>query len=105
MPSRTEPRHISVKRGILEDIDNALTTGRFFNDVLQRNPKESLQYIAVEQSRINETAICQLPVNMTIEDVRYFPTDEFQNFSMEYNIKGIDTLPCNVGSRNSDECI
>ncbi|MEG4532448.1 hypothetical protein [Microcoleus sp. D2_18a_D3] len=93
LPSRTEPRHISVKRGILEDIDNTLTTGRFFNDVLQRNPKESLQYIAVEQSSINETAICQLPVTMTIEDVRYFPTDEFQNFSIEYNINGIDALP------------
>ncbi|WP_445175031.1 hypothetical protein [Microcoleus sp.] len=93
LPSRTEPRHISVKRGILEDIDNALTTGRFFTDVLQRNPKQSLQYIAVEQSSINETAICQLPVNITIEDVRYFPTDEFQNFRMEYNIKDIDTLP------------
>lgn len=93
LPTRTEPRHISVKRGILEDIDNALTTGRFFNDVLQRNPKQSLQYIAVEQSSINDTAICQLPVNITIEDVRYFPTDEFQNFSMEYKIKDIDTLP------------
>ncbi|MEG4344129.1 hypothetical protein QUB70_12675 [Microcoleus sp. A003_D6] len=93
LPTRTEPRHISVKRGILEDIDNALTTGRFFNDVLQRNPKQSLQYIAVEQSSINETAICQLPVTITIEDVRYFSTDEFQNFSMEYNIKDIDTLP------------
>ena len=93
LPSRTEPRHISVKRGILEDIDNTLTTGRFFTDLLQQNPKQSLQYIAVEQSSINETAICQLPVNITIEDVRYFPTDEFQNFSIEYNIKDIDTLP------------
>ncbi|MEG4575527.1 hypothetical protein QUA56_23050 [Microcoleus sp. N3A4] len=93
LPTRTEPRHISIKRGILEDIDNALTNGRFFDNVLQRNPKESLQYIAVEQSSINEIAICQLPVKMTIEDVRYFQTDEFQNFSMEYNIKDIDTLP------------
>jgi hypothetical protein len=93
LPNRTEPRHISVKRGILEDIDNTLTTGRFFNEVLERNPKQSLQYIAVEQSNINETAICQLPVTIAIEDVRYFPTDEFQNFSMEYNIKGIDALP------------
>ncbi|MEG4090144.1 hypothetical protein [Microcoleus sp. Pol12B4] len=91
LPTRTEPRHISVKRGILEDIDNAL--GRFFNDVVQRNPKQALQYITVEQSSINETAICQLPVNIIIEDVRYFSTDEFQNFSMEYNIKDIDTLP------------
>ena len=91
LPTRTEPRHISVKRGILEDIDNPL--GRFFNDVLQRNPKQSLQYIAVEQSSINETAICQLPVNITIEDIRYFPTDEFQNFTMEYNIDDINALP------------
>ncbi|MEG4209357.1 hypothetical protein [Microcoleus sp. S13_B4] len=93
LPTRTEPRHISIKRGILEDIDNALTTGRFFTDVLQQNPKQSLQYIAVEQSSINETAICQLPVNITIEDVRYFPTEEFQNFSMEYYIKDINALP------------
>ena len=93
LPSRTEPRHISVKRGILEDIDNALTTARFFNDVLQRNPKQALQYITVEESSINETAICQLPVNIIIEDVRYFSTDEFQNFSMEYNIKDINALP------------
>ncbi|MBD1828111.1 hypothetical protein NDI47_17810 [Microcoleus vaginatus GB1-A2] len=92
LPTRTEPRHLSVKRGLLEDIDNALR-GKFFNDVLERNPKQSLQYIAVEQSSINETAICQLPVTITIEDVRYFPTDKFQNFSMEYNIKDIDTLP------------
>ncbi|MDF0555116.1 hypothetical protein [Kamptonema sp. UHCC 0994] len=93
LPSRTEPRHISIKRGILEDLDNALTTGRFFNDVLQRNPKQALQYITVEESSINETAICQLPVNIIIEDVRYFSTDEFQNFSIEYNIKGINALP------------
>jgi hypothetical protein len=93
LPSRTEPRHISIKRGILEDIDNALTTGQFFNEVLQRNPKQTLQYITVEESSINETAICQLPVNIIIEDVRYFSTDELQNFSIEYHIKGINALP------------
>jgi len=93
LPTRTEPRHISVKRGILEDIDNVLTSNRFFNDVLERNPKQSLQYITVEQASINEKAICQLPVTITMEDVRYFPTDEYQNFSIEYNIKGINALP------------
>lgn len=93
LPSRTEPRHISIKRGILEDIDDALKTGRFFDDVLQRKPKQSLQYITVEESSINEIAICQLPVNIIIEDVRYFSTEQFQNFSMEYNIKGINALP------------
>jgi len=93
LPPRTESRHINIKRGILEQIDDSLTTGRFFNDVLERNPKQALQYITVDNASVNPRAICQLPVNITIEDVRYFPTDERQSFSMEYNIKGINALP------------
>lgn len=93
LPSRTETRHINLKIGLLENIDNILTTGKFFNDILERNYKQTLHYIAVEQPTATETAICQLPVNITIEDVRYFPTDERQTFSMEYNIEGVDVLP------------
>ncbi|CBN55085.1 MULTISPECIES: hypothetical protein [Kamptonema] len=93
LPPRTESRHINIKRGILEQIDDTLTTGKFFNDILERNPKQALQYITVENARVNPRAICQLPVNITIEDIRYFPTDERQSFSMEYNIKGINALP------------
>lgn len=93
LPSRTETRHVNLKIGLLEDIDNILNTKKFFNDVLERNYKQTLHYIAVEKPSVDEQAICQLPVNITIEDVRYFPTDEIQNFSMEYNIKGVDILP------------
>jgi hypothetical protein len=93
LPSRTETRHVNLKRGLVEDIDNILTTGKFFNDIMDRNYKQTLHYIAVEQPTVNERSICQLPVNITIEDVRYFPTDERQTFSMEYNIEGIDVLP------------
>lgn len=93
LPTRTETRHINLKMGLLENIDNILTTGKFFNDIMERNYKQTLHYIAVEPATVNETAICQLPVNITIEDVRYFPTDERQTFSMEYNIEGVDVLP------------
>ncbi|XZN99614.1 MAG: hypothetical protein ACM65L_13710 [Microcoleus sp.] len=93
LPSRTETRHVTLKMGLLENIDNILTNGKFFNDIMERNYKQTLHYIAVEPATISETAICQLPVNITIEDVRYFPTDERQTFSMEYNIEGVDVLP------------
>ncbi|UNU23485.1 hypothetical protein [Microcoleus vaginatus] len=93
LPSRTETRHVNLKMGLVEDIDNILTTGKFFNDIMERNYKQTLHYIAVEQPTVNERSICQLPVNITIEDVRYFPTDERQTFSMEYNIEGVDVLP------------
>ena len=93
LPSRIETRHINLKMGLLENIDNILTTGKFFNDIMERNYKQTLHYIAVEPPTVSETAICQLPVNITIEDVRYFPTDERQTFSMEYNIEGVDVLP------------
>ncbi|MEG4205045.1 hypothetical protein QUA20_14065 [Microcoleus sp. Pol7_A1] len=92
LPSRTETRHVTLKMGLLENIDN-MTNGKFFNDIMERNYKQTLHYVAVEQPTVSATAICQLPVNITIEDVRYFPTDERQTFSMEYNIEGVDVLP------------
>lgn len=93
LPSRTETRHVNLKMGLVEDIENILTTKKFFNDIMERNYKQTLHYIAVEQPTVNEKSISQLPVNITIEDVRYFPTDERQTFSMEYNIEGVDVLP------------
>ncbi|XZN89703.1 MAG: hypothetical protein ACM65M_18855 [Microcoleus sp.] len=93
LSSRTESRQILIKKGLLENIDRTLTTGKFFKEVVGRNPKETLQYISVEKPNFNHSSICQFPVNIQIEDVRYFPTDESQSFSMEYNIKGIQALP------------
>jgi len=93
LPIRTETRHVNLKIGLVEDIDNILTTGKFFNEIMERNYKQTLHYITVKDPSVDERSICQLPVNITIEDVRYFPTDERQNFSMEYNIKDVDVLP------------
>ncbi|MEG4233772.1 hypothetical protein QUA40_16915 [Microcoleus sp. Pol11C3] len=93
LPSHTETRHVNLKMGLVEDIDNILTTGKFFNEIMERNYKQTLHYITVKDPSVDERSICQLPVNISIEDVRYFPTDERQNFSMEYNIKDVDVLP------------
>lgn len=93
LPPRTETRHLSIKRGLLETASTILTTGQFFKDVLERNPKQALQYISVGDPKVDETAICQLPATFTLEDIRYFATKEKQSFSMEYNIKGIEAMP------------
>ncbi|MEG4008465.1 hypothetical protein QUA41_22610 [Microcoleus sp. Pol11C1] len=93
LPIRTETRHVNLKIGLVEDIDNILTTPKFFNEIMERNYKQTLHYITVKDPSVDESSICQLPVNITIEDVRYFPTDERQNFTMEYNIKDVDVLP------------
>jgi hypothetical protein len=90
---RTESRHILIETGILRNINNTLTTEKFFKKVVQRHPKATLQYISVGHLNVSPPAICQLAVNITIEDVRYFSTNEFQSFSMGYNIKGIQALP------------
>ncbi|WP_373536463.1 hypothetical protein [Microcoleus sp.] len=94
LPIRTETRHVNLKMGLVEDIENILATpNNFFNDIMERNYKQTLHYITVKEPSVDERSICQLPVNIIIEDVRYFPTDERQNFSMEYNIKGVNFLP------------
>ena len=93
LPTQTYTRHIGVRRGILEWDTNNITTGIFFNEVLLRNSKESLRYISINQSSMDGTALCQLPIRITLEDIRYFPTEGSQKFSMEYDIQGINTLP------------
>ncbi|WP_370589548.1 hypothetical protein [Tychonema sp. LEGE 07203] len=93
LPDRTETRHINLKMGLVQDIDNILNQRKFFNDIMERNYKQTLHYITVKEPSVDCLSICQLPVNITVEDVRYFPTDDRQNFSMEYNIKDVDILP------------
>ena len=93
LPKRTYPIQISVRKGILErDTDN-IFNGIFFNKVLLRNPKECLRYISIGEAHMDENALCQLPGSITIEDIRYFATEESQVFRMEYDIKDIRALP------------
>ncbi len=93
LPTRTYPIQISVKRGILENDENRIFNGIFFREVVGRNPKECLRYISIGEAHVEENAVCQLPASITIEDIRYFPTEERQQFRMEYDIRGVNALP------------
>lgn len=91
---REYPLHIGVKRGILErDMDSILTQTTFFKPVFGERSREALKYIAIREPHVDSSYLCNLSVSITIEDIRYFPTEERQAFSMAYDITGIKTMP------------
>ena len=94
LQSRTYPRHISVKQGILEQdyktIDNNST---FFKAVLQENPKAALKYISIGSPNADNTSLCTLPASIQISEIHYFNTEDKQTFSMEYDLRKIRALP------------
>ena len=95
LQTRTYPIQIAVRKGILNppgEIDSMIN-GAFFKEVLGRNPKECLRYISIGGAHVDEEALCQLPASITIEDIRYFPAEQRETFSWEYDIKGIGALP------------
>lgn len=93
LPRGDKTQHLLIKKGLIEDIDTILNTSKFFQAVVENNPKATLQYITVEDAIANKKSICQFPVTMTFEDIRYFPSQERQEFRMKYNIKDIPVLP------------
>lgn len=93
LPTRTYPIQIAVRKGILNRDIDSMINGAFFGEVLGRNPKECLRYISIGGAHVDEDALCQLPASITIEDIRYFPAEEREKFSWEYDIKGISALP------------
>ncbi|WP_017716990.1 hypothetical protein [Kamptonema formosum] len=94
LATRTYPIQIAVRKGILNppgEIDSMIN-GAFLREVLGRNPKECLRYISIGGAHVDEGALCQLPASITIEDIRYFPAEEREKFSWEYDIKGVSAL-------------
>ena len=88
------PIHLGVKRGILErDFERIVTENTFFKPVFGEKAKEYLKYIAIREPHVDSSYLCNLSVNIRIEDIRYFPTSDRQTFSMAYDIKEIKTIP------------
>ncbi|MEB3830562.1 hypothetical protein [Phormidium sp. CCY1219] len=103
LPLGIYPRHICIKQGILNRDPDSLFNGYFLNEVLERNRKEVLRYISIEEPQVNEAALCQIPVTIKIEDVRYFPEETREQFSWSYDIDRMrmlaiawvpDSAPC-----------
>lgn len=91
LPPKVYPIQISVKQGILERDPSQMFQGIFFQPVLQ--VKECLRYISINESYIDESAVCQMPASIKIEDIRYFATEQRQQFQMEFDTENIDIIP------------
>ncbi|MCC3436570.1 MULTISPECIES: hypothetical protein [unclassified Microcoleus] len=88
------PLHISVRKNILDNsINNISTTSTFFKPELRTKPKEVLKYIAIGQAKASENSLCTLTAKIAISDVHYFASDDLQSFSMEYDVTGVKALP------------
>ncbi|GAB1541600.1 hypothetical protein NUACC21_42710 [Scytonema sp. NUACC21] len=93
-PTREYPLHISVKNGIVEDnLEKIFTRHTFFKQVLRANSKEVLKYISIGEAKAQTSTLCTLSAKITISDIHFFTTEDRETFSMEYDIKGIRTLP------------
>lgn len=93
LPICYENRQISISHEILNKDSESISMGDFFQEDL-REAKKCLKYISIEKTGVNVNALCQLPVTIKIEDIRYFKGESKpQNFQLEYNIEGIKTLP------------
>ncbi|AMW30513.1 hypothetical protein [Arthrospira platensis] len=84
------PVKIGIYKGILESDIEKISNGLFFNQVVERNTKECLQYITIGDSSPDTGIFCQLPGNLKIEDIRYYQTSENQEFTIDYH--GIDKI-------------
>ncbi|NET88162.1 MAG: hypothetical protein F6K45_08720 [Kamptonema sp. SIO1D9] len=93
LPTGNYSRQIVVRKSVLKKDINSNLDGNFFEDVVVSNPKQCLKYILIQNAGVETDALCQLPVNIEIEDIRYYLNQESQQFSWQYNIKEIPTLP------------
>lgn len=91
LPTGTYPIHITVKKGILSDIES-MPNGVFFNEDII-NPKKCLRYISVGEAKVDTEALCQIPATIKIEDIRYFTDESREEFTWKYQIDGIKVLP------------
>ena len=93
IPRHESSLHIGVLKKILEtDIETILKSETLFKSVIHKT-KDSLQYISVGQASVNSEFLCQLPVSLEIEDIRYANQGDRESFSMAYDIQGLKALP------------
>ncbi|MDJ0731378.1 MAG: hypothetical protein QNJ33_15450, partial [Crocosphaera sp.] len=94
---------VSISQGILEKDPDTLTKGyQIFNDKLAK--KEALKYISVDDNtKMNTEALCSLSVDIKFNDIQYFPSNDKQRFSMNYDLEGIKTIPM-ILTPQEDQC-
>ncbi len=93
LPAETYNRQIIVSKEILTKDSDRIFNGSFFKDELGENPKKCLRHISMGETAVDETALCQLPASIKIEDVRCYQGKSTARFRFEYDIKEIKALP------------
>jgi hypothetical protein len=103
LPSRNYPIHLTVKAGILEE-EFSQIEGRstLFKSILSQNAKAALKYIAIVNPSVNTNSLCTILANINISEISYFETEESQTFSMEYDLRQINTIPILVVPQQDD---
>lgn len=104
LPAETYNRQIIVSKEILTKDSDRIYRGSFFKDELGENPKKCLRHISIGETAVDETALCQLPASIKIEDVRYFRGKSTAKFRFKYDIEGIKTLPM-LWIPNTNPCL
>ncbi|WP_413162967.1 hypothetical protein ACL6C3_27575 [Capilliphycus salinus ALCB114379] len=94
---------IGVKRGLLAlDCETVFKNQSFFDSVFSERGRKALKYITIQEPHVDSNYLCTLPVKISFEDIRYYPTEDRQSFSMEYDISNLKTLPIVIASLNND---
>ncbi len=93
IPEKNWSIHLGIDKSLVEYPRDILDKAKFFRPLFNAQSKEYLRYLTIYPSQVEESSLCHLPVNLTIEDIRYFSTDESQYLSMNYDLKGIKTIP------------
>ncbi|MDE5097330.1 MAG: hypothetical protein O4861_02870 [Trichodesmium sp. St16_bin4-tuft] len=93
LPVYHENHVISISREILNKDLDSISIGNFFQEDW-REGKKILKYIFIDKPGVNSYTLCQIPVIIKIEDIRYFQGDSNpKGFKFEYDIQGMKTLP------------
>ncbi|MCT7987061.1 hypothetical protein [Laspinema olomoucense] len=92
LPTRTYSRQINLRKGILQKDVNSALLGYFLEPEIERNPKAQLKYVTIEKPGLDNKALCRLEASIKIEDIRYFPETEREQFIWNYQIAGLRML-------------
>ncbi|WP_308253940.1 hypothetical protein [Geminocystis sp. GBBB08] len=86
------PLQIGIRKNILKtSADKINEDGNFFQSTIKT--KDSLKFLAIGEARINDDYLCHLRVTLTIDDIRYYPTQETHTLNLGYDLTGIKALP------------
>ncbi|WP_017295749.1 hypothetical protein [Geminocystis herdmanii] len=94
IPSYPHSLQIGIHKNILETDAETINTNsddNFFRQTIKT--KDCLKYLVIGEAIASDDYLYHLPVSFTIEDIRYYDTQENQTLKLAYNLTNIKALP------------